>query len=44
MFKTHYAILHTVLYLAEDLIFWNTTENEFVLGFRSERIRRAIYF
>lgn len=42
--KLHYAILHTVLYPAEGQNFWNTTENEFVLGFSSERIMRAIYF
>lgn len=42
--KLHYAIFHTVLYSAEGQIFWNTTENEFVLGFSSEKLMRAIYF
>lgn len=42
--KTSYVILHTVLYSAEGQVFWNMTENEFVLGCSSERIMRAIYF
>lgn len=42
--KAHYSILHTILCSAQGQIFWNTTENEFVLGFSSERIMRAIYF
>jgi len=44
MCKTHYAILQNLLYSVEGQIFWNTTENEFVLGFGSERSMRAIYF